>query len=54
MKSKSIWLGIGMVAHGLFPAIAAGDPSAAEWVQVETGLGIIFLRLGIKKAEKPE
>ena len=48
MKSKSVWIGIITVLHGLAP-LAEGDVSAVNWEQVQLGLGIIFIRFGIAK-----
>lgn len=48
MKSKSIWVGVITVAHGLSPLVD-GDVAGVNWEQVQLGLGIIFLRLGIAK-----
>lgn len=51
MKSKSILLGIALIGQGFLPAITAKDFGSVDWMTVQAGFAIIFLRLGIKKVE---
>jgi len=56
LKSKTVWTGVAMVAVGLLsmvlPDLAVQMGFATDPLQmIGTGLGLIFVRLGIAKSD---
>ena len=49
-KSKTIWVGVITIIHGLSPFMESYDPASIQWLQVQAGLGMIFMRTGVQKA----
>lgn len=48
MKSKTVLTGVITIVHGFSPMLNDEPPN---WVQIQLGFGMIFLRQGVKKAE---
>jgi len=51
---KTYLVGIWMIIQAIVPALIDRDVSKVDWVGVQGGFGLIFLRQGVAKTAEPK